>query len=210
LAALERLTERRATREQGVDPRFELRNELIALCELDRIRKCLEAVERIVADLGERQSAAAPTQQPRGFPIRRLSGDLPAGGRWAHSPHRCRSGVVAGGLRRRGRRLGAEGMPHRMEQRGALHQRVQRIRCQRVELVIRRQDIMPSVVDLDVRLGIADHVKVLVRKVGGNDTRHQRLDFRNRFVLNDRIFTTNMTFSVAFLGTTLASYVIPR
>jgi 4-hydroxybenzoate polyprenyltransferase len=33
---------------------------------------------------------------------------------------------------------------------------------------------------------------------------------QNVFVLNDRIFTTNMTFSVAFLGTTLASYVIPR
>jgi 4-hydroxybenzoate polyprenyltransferase len=33
---------------------------------------------------------------------------------------------------------------------------------------------------------------------------------QNAFVLNDRIFMTNMTFSVAFLGTTLASYVIPR
>jgi 4-hydroxybenzoate polyprenyltransferase len=28
------------------------------------------------------------------------------------------------------------------------------------------------------------------------------------FVLNDRIFITNMTFSVAFLGTTLASYIV--
>ncbi|HEY4441272.1 MAG TPA: 4-hydroxybenzoate octaprenyltransferase [Candidatus Elarobacter sp.] len=33
---------------------------------------------------------------------------------------------------------------------------------------------------------------------------------QNVFVLNDRIFLTNMTFSVAFLGTTLASYVVPR
>ncbi len=30
------------------------------------------------------------------------------------------------------------------------------------------------------------------------------------FVLNDRIFVTNMAFSVAFLGTTLASYVLAR
>ena len=30
------------------------------------------------------------------------------------------------------------------------------------------------------------------------------------FVLNDRIFVTNMAFSVAFLGTTLASFVLPR
>lgn len=30
------------------------------------------------------------------------------------------------------------------------------------------------------------------------------------FVLNDRVFLTNMAFSVAFLGTTLASYVVAR
>ncbi len=30
------------------------------------------------------------------------------------------------------------------------------------------------------------------------------------FILNDRIFVTNMAFSVAFLGTTLASFVLPR
>ena len=30
------------------------------------------------------------------------------------------------------------------------------------------------------------------------------------FALNDRIFVTNMAFSVAFLGTTLASFVLPR
>jgi 4-hydroxybenzoate polyprenyltransferase len=30
------------------------------------------------------------------------------------------------------------------------------------------------------------------------------------FALNDRIFATNMAFSVAFLGTTLASFVLPR
>jgi 4-hydroxybenzoate polyprenyltransferase len=33
---------------------------------------------------------------------------------------------------------------------------------------------------------------------------------QNVFTLNDRIFLTNMTFSVAFLGTTLASYVVQR
>jgi 4-hydroxybenzoate polyprenyltransferase len=30
------------------------------------------------------------------------------------------------------------------------------------------------------------------------------------FILNDRIFVTNMAFSVAFLGTTLASFVLVR
>jgi 4-hydroxybenzoate polyprenyltransferase len=30
------------------------------------------------------------------------------------------------------------------------------------------------------------------------------------FVLNDRIFVTNMAFSVVFLGTTLASFVLAR
>jgi len=33
---------------------------------------------------------------------------------------------------------------------------------------------------------------------------------QNVFVLNDRVFLTNMAFSVAFLGTTLASYVVAR
>ena len=31
---------------------------------------------------------------------------------------------------------------------------------------------------------------------------------KNVFVLNDRIFVTNMAFSVAFLATTLASYLV--
>jgi len=31
---------------------------------------------------------------------------------------------------------------------------------------------------------------------------------KDMFMLNDRIFVTNMTFSVAFLGTTLASYIV--
>jgi hypothetical protein len=30
------------------------------------------------------------------------------------------------------------------------------------------------------------------------------------FALNERVFLTNMGFSVAFLGTTLASYVVAR
>ena len=33
---------------------------------------------------------------------------------------------------------------------------------------------------------------------------------QNVFVLNDRVFLTNMAFSVAFLGTTLASFVVAR
>ena len=58
LAALEHLPRSHGTLEQSVDLRFELRNSLIALCELDRIRKCLEAVEPIVAHLGDKDRSA--------------------------------------------------------------------------------------------------------------------------------------------------------
>ena len=58
LAALEHVPRTRATLEQDVDLRFELRNALIALCELEGIGKCLEALEPLVADLGDPNRAA--------------------------------------------------------------------------------------------------------------------------------------------------------
>jgi predicted ATPase/class 3 adenylate cyclase len=58
LAALEHVPQSRATLEQDVDLRFELRNALIALCELDRIGRCLEALEPLVAQLGDSNRAA--------------------------------------------------------------------------------------------------------------------------------------------------------
>ena len=57
LAALKHLPQSRATLEQGVDLRFELRNALIALGELGRIRECLEAVEPMVAQLGDEKKS---------------------------------------------------------------------------------------------------------------------------------------------------------
>ena len=58
LAALGNLPRSHATLEQDVDLRFELRNALIALCELERIGACLDALEPLVAGLGDRNRAA--------------------------------------------------------------------------------------------------------------------------------------------------------
>jgi tetratricopeptide (TPR) repeat protein len=58
LAALQHVPRSRATLEQDVDLRLELRNALIALCELDRIGKCLDALEPLVAQLGDSKRAA--------------------------------------------------------------------------------------------------------------------------------------------------------
>jgi len=58
LEALRHVPESRATREQAVDLRFELRNTLIALCKLDRIEKCLQEVEPILPGLGDKQRSA--------------------------------------------------------------------------------------------------------------------------------------------------------
>jgi class 3 adenylate cyclase/tetratricopeptide (TPR) repeat protein len=58
LKALENLPRSRATLELDVDLRFELRNALIALCKLDRIGECLDALEPLVAHLGDRDRAA--------------------------------------------------------------------------------------------------------------------------------------------------------
>lgn len=58
LNVLRQLPETRATLEQAVDLRFELRNALIALCELDRIRQSLEEIEPILARLGDKARSA--------------------------------------------------------------------------------------------------------------------------------------------------------
>lgn len=58
LDVLRQLPETRATLEQAVDLRFKLRNALIALCELDRIRQCLEEIEPILIALGDKARSA--------------------------------------------------------------------------------------------------------------------------------------------------------
>jgi len=58
LNALRKLPKSRDTLEHMVDLQFQLRNSLIALCELNRIRRCLDEVEQILADLGDDLRAA--------------------------------------------------------------------------------------------------------------------------------------------------------
>lgn len=53
ITVLRHLPESPAMLERAVDVRFELRNALIALSELDRIRTCLEEIEAILARLGD-------------------------------------------------------------------------------------------------------------------------------------------------------------
>lgn len=58
IGVLRHLPQDRAAVEQAVDLRFELRNALIALCELDRIRQVLDEVEPILAGLGDTARSA--------------------------------------------------------------------------------------------------------------------------------------------------------
>lgn len=58
LKALWNLPTSRTTLEQAVDLRFEQRNALIALCELDRIRQSLEEIAPILADLNDKGRSA--------------------------------------------------------------------------------------------------------------------------------------------------------
>ncbi len=58
LKVLRHLPESRATLEQAVDIRFELRNALIALCELDRIRQSLQEIEPLLTRLGDNARSA--------------------------------------------------------------------------------------------------------------------------------------------------------
>ena len=50
---LQHVPDDRARLEQAVDLRFKLRNALIALCELDRIERCLDELEPLLATLGD-------------------------------------------------------------------------------------------------------------------------------------------------------------
>jgi hypothetical protein len=52
----------------------------------------------------------------------------------------------------------------RVEHRRALDPRIERIRRNRIELLPRRQQVVPRVVDLDVRLRIGDDVEVVLAK----------------------------------------------
>jgi len=58
ITVLRHLSETPAMLERAVDVRFELRNALIALSELDRIRTCLEEIESLLARLGDKVRGA--------------------------------------------------------------------------------------------------------------------------------------------------------
>lgn len=58
ITVLRHLPETPAMLERAVDVRFELRNALIALSELDRIRTCLEEIESLLARLGDKVRGA--------------------------------------------------------------------------------------------------------------------------------------------------------
>ena len=58
ITVLRHLPETSATLERGIDIRFELRNALIAMSELDRIRSCLEEIESMLARLGDKVRGA--------------------------------------------------------------------------------------------------------------------------------------------------------
>jgi tetratricopeptide (TPR) repeat protein len=58
LKALRHLPENRVNLEQAVDLRFELRNALLGLAEVDRIHQALEEIEPILAVLGDRLRSA--------------------------------------------------------------------------------------------------------------------------------------------------------
>ena len=75
----------------------------------------------------------------------------------------------------------------RVEHRRALHPRVERIRRNRVELLVRRLQIVPRVVEVHARLRVLDDVEVVLGEVGGDDARHERLDLRDRELLHSRI-----------------------
>ena len=72
----------------------------------------------------------------------------------------------------------------RVEHRRALHPRIERIGRDRVELLLRREQKMPRIVDVDVDLRIADDVEVVLGEIGRDDARDERLDFGDRFVLD--------------------------
>ena len=76
-----------------------------------------------------------------------------------------------------------------VERRGSLHPGVERIRGDRVELPVSRQQVMSSVIDDDFSLGVVDNVEVVLSEVPGYNLRHQRFNLYNRELFYGRIHT---------------------
>ena len=75
----------------------------------------------------------------------------------------------------------------RVQHRRAFHPRVQRIGGDGVELLPRRQDEVTRIVDRHVHLLVANDVEVVLAEIGGDDARHERLDFSDRLAFEPRI-----------------------
>src|SRR5215475_3225274 len=69
-----------------------------------------------------------------------------------------------------------------VEHRRALYPRIERIRRDGVELLLRRHDVMPPVVDAHVDFRVLDDVEVVLTEILGDDLRYKRLDLGNRLV----------------------------
>ena len=69
-----------------------------------------------------------------------------------------------------------------IERGGTLDPWVERIGGNRVELLVRGQQVMTRIVVLDVHLRVADDVEVVLREVRRDDVRHQPLDFGDGLV----------------------------
>ena len=75
----------------------------------------------------------------------------------------------------------------RVERGGPLDPRIERVRRDRVELLLRRHQEVPRVVDLDVHLRVVDDVEIVIAEVFRDDLRDQRLDLGDRLVLDGRV-----------------------
>ena len=70
---------------------------------------------------------------------------------------------------------------------GAFDPGIERIRSDGVELLLGSCEEMPGIVHFDVDFGIANHVVVVVSEVFRDDARDERLDFRDRQMLDPGI-----------------------
>ena len=76
-----------------------------------------------------------------------------------------------------------------VERRSSLHPGVERIRSDRVEFLVSRQEIMPGIIDDYFSFRIVDNVEVVLSEVPGYNLRHQRLNLYDRELFYGWIYT---------------------
>ena len=75
----------------------------------------------------------------------------------------------------------------RVERCSTLHPRIERIRRNRIELLVRRQQVMPGIVQVNLDLRVRDDVEVVLGEVRGDDARNERLDLGDGLILDHRV-----------------------